>query len=41
MIEIIKNWHPLFVHFAVALLSTSLGLLVLSIVLHKKSWVNR
>jgi len=30
MIEIIPNWHPLFVHFTVALLTISLGLFVLS-----------
>lgn len=28
MIEIIPNWHPIFVHFTVALLSVSLGLFV-------------
>jgi len=32
MIEIIPNWHPVFVHFTVALLSVSLGLFVLSMV---------
>jgi len=32
MIEIIPNWHPVFVHFTVALLSVSLGLFVLSLV---------
>lgn len=31
MIEIIPNWHPVFVHFTVALLSVSLGLFVLSL----------
>jgi uncharacterized membrane protein len=30
MIEIIPNWHPIFVHFTVALLSVSLGLFVVS-----------
>jgi len=30
MIEIIPNWHPVFVHFTVALLSVSLGLFVVS-----------
>jgi uncharacterized membrane protein len=28
MIEIIPNWHPIFVHFTVALLSVALGLFV-------------
>jgi len=32
MIEIIPNWHPVFVHFTVALLSVSLGLFVLSLI---------
>lgn len=32
MIEIIPNWHPVFVHFTVALLSVSLGLFVLGLV---------
>lgn len=31
MIEIIPNWHPVFVHFTVALLSMSLLLLVISL----------
>ena len=31
MIEIIPNWHPVFVHFTVALLSVSLGLFALSL----------
>lgn len=30
MIEIIPNWHPIFVHFTVALISTSVGLYVLA-----------
>ena len=29
MIEIIPNWHPIFVHFSVALVSVSFGLFVL------------
>lgn len=29
MIEIIPNWHPIFVHFTVALFSTSVGFYVL------------
>lgn len=36
MIEIIPNWHPIFVHFTVALLSTSLGLFVLATILGKQ-----
>ncbi len=31
MIEIIPNWHPVFVHFTVALLSVSLALFVLNL----------
>lgn len=30
MIEIIPNWHPIFVHFTVALFSTSVGLYTLA-----------
>ena len=30
MIEIIPNWHPLFVHFTVALFSTSVGFYTLA-----------
>lgn len=30
MIEIIPNWHPVFVHFTVALLTVALGLFVVS-----------
>lgn len=30
MISIIPNWHPIFVHFTVALFSTGVGLFVLS-----------
>ncbi len=32
MIEIIPNWHPIFVHFTVALLSVATGLYLLSVV---------
>ncbi len=32
MIEIIPNWHPIFVHFTIALLSVSLGLFVLNLI---------
>jgi len=28
--EIIPNWHPIFVHFTVALLSLSVGLFIVS-----------
>ena len=31
MIEILPNWHPIFVHFTVALLSVSLGLFIANI----------
>ncbi len=30
MIEIIPNWHPIFVHFTVALFSTAVGFYVLA-----------
>lgn len=30
MIEIIPNWHPIFVHFTVALFSTSVGFYILA-----------
>ena len=30
MLEIIPNWHPIFVHFTVALLSLSVGLFVIT-----------
>lgn len=30
MIEIIPNWHPIFVHFTVALMSTAVGFAVLA-----------
>ena len=30
MIEIIPNWHPIFVHFTVSMLSIAAGLHVLS-----------
>ncbi|MEN8171166.1 MAG: DUF2231 domain-containing protein [Pseudomonadota bacterium] len=33
MIEIIPNWHPIFVHFTVALFSVSTGLYVLSLLI--------
>lgn len=34
MITIIPNWHPIFVHFTVALFSTSVGLFLVSYILH-------
>ena len=34
MITIIPNWHPIFVHFTVALFSTSVGLFLLSYILN-------
>jgi uncharacterized membrane protein len=33
MIEIIPNWHPIFVHFTVALLSVAIGLHALSLLI--------
>ena len=38
MLEIIPNWHPILVHFAIALLSTSVGLFVLAAVLDSHRW---
>ena len=38
MPEIIPNWHPLFVHFTVALLMTSTGLFLLGTLASGKSW---
>ncbi len=42
MIEIIPNWHPIFVHFTVALLSVAAGLYLLSVVVSnaqlKQQW---
>ena len=38
MIEIIPNWHPLFVHFTVALLSISVSLFMLAWVLKEHRW---
>lgn len=39
MVTIIPNWHPIFVHFTVALFSTSVGLFLVSYILNasKKS----
>lgn len=33
MVEIIPNWHPIFVHFTVALLSVSLGAYIVALVI--------
>ena len=38
MPEIIPNWHPLFVHFTVALLITSAGLFLLGTLASGRSW---
>lgn len=38
MIEIIPNWHPILVHFTIALLSTSVGLFVLATILSSHRW---
>lgn len=38
MVEIIPNWHPLFVHFTVALLSVSIGLLVVGYFVSNEQW---
>ncbi|OZA42497.1 MAG: hypothetical protein B7X84_05820 [Alphaproteobacteria bacterium 17-39-52] len=35
MIEVIPNWHPIFVHFTVALFSTSVGFYVLAYLFEK------
>ena len=41
MIEIIPNWHPLFVHFTVALLSISVGLFMFAWLLKEHRWRNQ
>lgn len=42
MIEIIPNWHPIFVHFTVALFSVATGLYALSLLVSniqlKEQW---
>ncbi len=41
MIEIIPNWHPIFVHFTVGLLSLSVGLFLVTPLIHnelKEQW---
>lgn len=39
--EIIPNWHPVFVHFTVALLSTSVGLYVVSAFINQDKLKNQ
>jgi uncharacterized membrane protein len=38
IVEIIPNWHPIFVHFTVALFSTATGLFILGAVAGKREW---
>lgn len=38
MIEIIPNWHPIFVHFTIALLTISTLLYVAGLFLKKKTF---
>ena len=38
MIEIIPNWHPIFVHFTVALLSSAVAFFILGTVLPNHKW---
>ncbi len=38
MIEIIPNWHPILVHFTIALFATSTGLFFVGSIFSKKSW---
>jgi len=38
IVEIIPNWHPIFVHFTVALFSTGTGLFILGAVTGKREW---
>ncbi len=38
MVEIVPNWHPIFVHFTVALLNVSVGFFVLASVLRSHRW---
>ena len=39
-IEIIPNWHPIFVHFTIALFSTAALLFLAGTVFAKRSWSN-
>ena len=41
MIQIIPNWHPIFVHFSVALLATAAMLYVSAMVLRAHQWAIR
>ncbi len=38
MIEIIPNWHPIFVHFTIALLNISVGFFILAWILNRHRW---
>ena len=38
MIEILPNWHPIFVHFTVALLTTSVIMFIFGYVLNTSKW---
>lgn len=38
MIEIIPNWHPILVHFTIALFATSTGLFFVGSIFSNKSW---
>jgi len=40
-IEFIPNIHPIFVHFTVALLSTSMGLFLLGFIISERTWSER
>lgn len=41
LIEFIPNIHPIFVHFTVALLSTSMGLFLLGFIISERTWSER
>jgi len=41
IIEIIPNWHPILVHFTVALLNVSVGFFILAWVLNRHRWRNQ
>ncbi len=38
MLEILPNWHPILVHFTVALFVTSVALFVIGIVMKNRAW---
>ena len=38
MIEILPNWHPIFVHFTVAMLTSSVIMFIIGYVLHSVKW---